>query len=142
MPRIKISLPEKSIYNTEIDVRITDINYGNHLGNDSLVGILHEARLKWLTSLGYSELNVEETGLIMSELVVNFLSESFFGDKLIISIFIGEITASGFELFYLLETNRENKQIIIAKAKTGMVCYDYASKKISSVPEKFKKLFS
>ena len=37
MPRIKLELHEILIYSTEIPVRITDINYGGHLGNDSIL---------------------------------------------------------------------------------------------------------
>ncbi len=55
MSRIKIEMPEKFIYKTEIPVRITDINYGGHLGNDSLLSIIHEARVRFLKHLEYSE---------------------------------------------------------------------------------------
>ncbi|MBA3674954.1 MAG: esterase, partial [Chitinophagaceae bacterium] len=58
MPRIKINLPVK-YFNIEINipVRITDINYGDHVGNDSLVAIIHEARMQFLQHYGYTELN-------------------------------------------------------------------------------------
>jgi len=46
MARIKIEIPDKFIYKTEIPIRITDINYGGHLGNDSLLSIIHEARVR------------------------------------------------------------------------------------------------
>jgi acyl-CoA thioester hydrolase len=45
MPRVKIELPESWTFRTDIPIRITDINYGNHMGNDSFLGILHEARM-------------------------------------------------------------------------------------------------
>ena len=43
MARIKIELPAKCIAAFTIPVRITDINYGNHVGNNSMVEIIHEA---------------------------------------------------------------------------------------------------
>jgi YbgC/YbaW family acyl-CoA thioester hydrolase len=134
MARIKIIIPEKIITQIIIPVRITEINYGNHLGNDSLVSILHEARMQWLSQLGYTELNIESTGLIMSDLAVEYKSESFYGDKLKVTISIGEISAVSFELFYHV-INQDNKEI--AKAKTGMVCYDYAAGKVTGIPAKF-----
>ena len=72
MARIKIELPENSIASFTIPVRITDINYGNHVGNDSFVAIIHEARMQWLKQYGYTELQVEAVGLIMSDLAVEF----------------------------------------------------------------------
>ena len=63
-------MPDKKLTEVKVLVRISDINYGNHLGNDSLVSIIHEARILWLKSLNYTELNIEGTGLIMSDLAV------------------------------------------------------------------------
>jgi len=134
MARIKIDIPAKSIAEIKLPVRITDINYGNHLGNDALVSILHEARVHWLAQLGYTELNVENTGLIMSDLGIEYKNESFYGDQLTITIAIGDISSVSFELYYHV-INQHNKEI--AKAKTGMVCYDYERKKVAPVPSKF-----
>ena len=118
MARIKIEFPEKILESLCIPVRITDVNYGNHIGNDALVSIIHEARVQWLNKLGYTEMNIEGVSIIMSDLAVCYLSESFYGDNLQISIAIGEFSSAGFELFYLIETIREEKKITIAKAKT------------------------
>lgn len=140
MARIKLTIPPDIIGTVTIPVRITDINYGNHLGNDALVSIIHEARVQWLKANNYSEIDIEGTGLIMGDLAVEYTSESFYGDVLEISIAAAEITRVGFELYYRIETNRNDKKIVIAKAKTGMICYDYTAKKVSAVPEKFKAL--
>ena len=137
MARIKINIPEKIIASVIIPVRITDINYGNHAGNDALVGIIHEARVQWLSQLGYTELNIEGTGLILSDLAVEYKNESFYGDQLKVTIYIGELTTVSFELFYSI-VNQGNK--LIAKAKTGMVCFNYVNKKVVIVPEKLRVL--
>ena len=46
MARIKLEMPEQFMGSFQVPVRITDINYGNHLGNDAFVSILHEARMQ------------------------------------------------------------------------------------------------
>ncbi|MBC7866426.1 MAG: thioesterase family protein [Gloeobacteraceae cyanobacterium ES-bin-316] len=137
MARIKIQLPDKMIAEVKIKVRITDINYGNHLGNDSLVSILHEARVLWLHSFGFSELDIDGVGLIMSDLGVEFKNESFYGDELTVEIYTENVGPVSFELYYNL-TNQQNK--LIAKAKTGIVCYDYEEKKVTALPEKLKAI--
>ena len=104
MARIKIELPEKKIGTVEIPVRITDVNYGNHVGNDAIVGIIHEARVSWLKQLNYSELNIEGTSIIMSDLAVTYMNESYYGDILTIDLFIGEFSSAGFEIFYSIKT--------------------------------------
>ena len=135
-------IPERKIFFTEIAVRITDINYGNHVGNDALVRILHEARVQWLTSKNYTELNIEGASLIMADLTVEYKGESFYGDLLKIEIAIGEISKAGFELYYIIHVNRNANNILIAKAKTGMVCFNYEEKKVREIPEKFVQLLS
>ena len=137
MARVKLLIPERKIFSTEIGVRITDINYGNHLGNDALVSLLHEARMQWLRTLNYTELNIEGASLIMADLAVEYKGESFYGDVLIIAIAIGEISKASFEIYYHLTTNRLDKNVTIAKAKTGLVCYDYKEKKVIELPQKF-----
>ncbi len=140
MARVKLIVPEKKIFIAEITVRITDINYGNHLGNDSLVGIIQEARMQWLATNNFTELNIAGAALIMADLAVEYKAESFYGDKLFIAIAIGEITRVGFELYYEITTTRNAKKIVIANAKTGMVCFDYEVKKVVGVPEAFLKI--
>lgn len=140
MGRIKLIIPEHKIFSTEIAVRITDINYGNHVGNDALVSMLHDARMQWLSSLNYTELNIENAALIMADLAVEYKAESFYGDVLFIGISIGEITKVSFEIFYEVTTIRSDKKILIAKAKTGMVCYDYEAKKVANIPKRFSQI--
>ena len=141
MARIKIDLPKKNIGTVEIPVRITDVNYGNHVGNDAIVGIIHEARVSWLKQLNYSELNIEGASIIMSDLAVTYMNESYYGDILTIDLFIGEFSSAGFEIFYNIKTQRDEKELQIARAKTGIVFFNYETRKIASVPEKFKIKF-
>ncbi len=137
MARVRLNIPENKIFSTNIPVRITDINYGNHVGNDALVSIVHEARMQWLANNNYTELNVAGAALIMADLAVEYKAESFYGDTLNITISIGEITKISFEIFYEISTLRNDKKILIANAKTGMVCFDYEARKITSIPENF-----
>lgn len=142
MARLKIIFPEKMIAEISIPVRISDINYGNHVGNDSFVSIIHEARIQWLQHHNFSELDINGTALIMSGLSFEFKSEAFYGDVLHIEIAAGEISTVGFELFYRLTTIRSEKNILIAIAKTDMACFDYGSKKLMKVPEVLSVLLS
>ena len=143
MPRVKIDLPEKFLETSiKIPVRITDINYGDHVGNDSLVAIIHEARMQFLQLHGFTELNIEGVGLIMSDLVVEFKNESFYKDVIEVKIGSSNISKVSFELYYQLSTVRNNNEIIIANAKTTMVCYDYDLKKVTALSDKLKEILS
>lgn len=138
MARYKIITPEKTIATIYIRVRITDINYGNHLGNDALVSLIHEARVAWLKQGGFSEMNVGGCGTIMNELLINYLHESYYGDELTFEISIGDHSSSSFEIYYNITTIRNGEKIGIAKAKTGMVCFDYEKKRIAPISDQLK----
>ena len=142
MARVKLEIPTNKIFSVNIPVRITDINYGNHVGNDALVSIVHEARMQWLAHNNYTELNVAGAALIMSDLAVEYKAESFYGDILNIAISIGEITKAGFEIFYEIVTTRNNKKILIANVKTGIVCFDYEARKVTTIPSIFLELIN
>lgn len=142
MPRVKIQLPEKFLFETLIPVRITDLNYGNHVGNDTILSILHEARVQYLGQFSLEELNFDGVGLIMSDVAIEFKNELFYGDKIIASVIATGFSKVAFELYYKLEKQNAGKRMIIAIAKTGMVCYDYPAKKIVSLPESARKKIS
>ncbi len=140
MGRIKIDIPEHKLAEIKIAVRISDINYGNHVGNDAFISIIHEARVQWLQHHGYTELDFSGTGLIMSDLSIEFKNESFYGDMIEVSIYAGETARVSFDLFYQLSVIRNNGKIILANAKTGMITYDYERKKPVSLPDAALKL--
>ena len=140
MARIKIDIPDKIIGTFIIPVRIADINYGNHVGNDAFVSIIHEARMQWLKQYNYTELKIEGIGLIMTDLAIEFKSESFYGDVVEVKLGVDDITRVGFDLYYQLFAKRNNESILIANAKTGMVCFDYDIRKVAAIPEKLSTI--
>jgi len=138
MARIRIELPEKFSFSTKIPIRITDINYGGHVGNDTILTLIHEARVQFLKHFGYEELNIEGVSLIMSDAIIEFKNELFYGDNITAFVTANNFTRAGFDLFYKLARNETN----IAFAKTGMICYNYDSKKVVSLPEPVKEKLS
>lgn len=134
MARIKVELPEQFAFSTTIPVRITDLNYGKHVGNDTILSMIHEARVQYLHKLGYGELDLAGVGVIMSDVGIEFKSELFYGDEVLASVAAADITKISFDLYYKLEKRSGDKTILVAIAKTGMVCYDYSKKKVTAIP--------
>ena len=134
MARIKIDLPEQFSFFTSIPIRITDLNYGNHVGNDAVLSIIHEARMQFLKNVGYTEMEFAGVGMIMSDVAIEFKNELFYGDIVMASVTATGFSKMGFDIYYKLEKASGDKNILVAAAKTGMVCFDYAKKKIVSLP--------
>ena len=130
MGRIKIELPETFSFTAEVKVRITDLNYGNHVGNDSFLALLHEARIQFLAEHNLTELSAEGPGLIMTDAAIEFKKELNYGDTAIIHVTADNINNFSFTLFYLIEKMNGDKKETVAKAQTGMLKYDYKLKKV------------
>ncbi len=137
MPRVKLFPKENYSFTTEILVRITDLNYGGHLGNDALLSLIHEARVEFLASYGYSEMDCGGVSLIMGDTAIVYKAEAYAGDVLQFEIIADEVTRSGFRIFY--RVTRKKDGIVIALVENGMVCYDYQKKEIRTVPDAVKK---
>jgi YbgC/YbaW family acyl-CoA thioester hydrolase len=136
MARIKLHMPDRYQFSTSIEVRITDLNYGNHLANDSLLSIIHEARVRFLSHFGYTELDIEATSIIMADSVIIYKSQSYYGDSLKIEIGIGEISKKSCDFYYRI-TKGEN--IVVALCKTAIVFFDYHTQKPALIPKAFLK---
>ena len=134
MDRIKLTLPESFSFSTNIRVRITDLNYGGHVGNDSFLSLIHEARQQFLINYSYSELNFAGSSLIMADVGIEYRAELNYGDEVKISVAATGFDKIGFDIFYLLEVMKVDKMIIAGKVKTGMICYDYSAKKKIAIP--------
>jgi YbgC/YbaW family acyl-CoA thioester hydrolase len=137
MPRIKITLPETFTFNTTLPIRITDLNYGGHVGNDTVLTLLHEARVQFLRHFNYTELDLGGVGLIMSDVAIEFKSELFYGDAVKAYVTADDFSKVGFDICYELVNEKNEK--VAAIAKTGMVCFDYEKKKVVAVPQEVKE---
>ena len=137
MPRVKLHIPDTFTFETEIPVRVTDINYGGHLGNDAVLSLMHEARVRYLVSLGYSELDIEGASIIMTDAHIVFRGEGFYGDTLLIQIAPDRPEGVRFDLWYRILHKGTGKEI--ARARTEISFFDYSTRKTVPVPEAFIK---
>jgi acyl-CoA thioesterase FadM len=139
MARVKLDIPQSFLFQTTIPVRITDINYGGHAGNDSILSIIHEARMQFLKHWECDEKNFFGTGLIMNDVAIQFKKEVFYGDILEVLVAVQDIEKVSFDIVYKLNIIKGGRTDTVAIAKTGMVCFDYSAKKITPVPQEVKK---
>jgi acyl-CoA thioester hydrolase len=138
MERIKINLPATFTFSTLLTIRITDLNYGAHVGNDTFLSLMHEARQQFLMQYGYKELDVAGAGLILTDAGIEYKKELNYGDEIKISVVASGFDKYGFDLYYKVEIVTALGLILAGKAKTGMICYDYEKKKLTGLPEEAK----
>lgn len=137
MPRIQLHFPEECKFSCELTVRASDLNYGNHVGNDSMLTIIQEARILFYQSMGYkNELNFEgSVGHIVADAAVVYKSEGFLGDVWTIEIGVADFNKYGFDMFYRVTNKATTKEVAIGK--TGIVFFDFDKRKVTPIPESF-----
>jgi len=137
MARIKLDMPDNYLFTAEIPLRISDINYGGHLGNDAVLSLIHESRVQFLRRYGYTEMNVEGFGIIMTDTAIVYKSEGFYGDRIKVDITIADFNKYGCDIYYLM-SNKETATDV-AHVKTGIVFFDYEMRKVVPLPEAFRE---
>ena len=140
--KLNINFPESINYSMSQAVRIQDVNYRKHLGHDKLVSMIHEARAAFFESLGISELVDSSEGYILADLQVMYLDEAFFGDELKFEIALSEVSNRSCQICYRISKGSKqlDKAVVIAKAKTGVVFYDYDLRQAISAPPELSRL--
>ncbi len=135
MNRVKLKIPEPVLYRFGYKIRINDLNYGNHLANDKVLQIAHEARAAFVKSLGYNELDIEGTGMIMADAMIQYLAEGKEDDLLTVEIAIDQLRNMAFDVYHHLILKDNGKSI--AKVKAAIVGFDYQNKKVAPFPHCF-----
>ncbi len=137
MPRAKLTEQPEYEFCYPIMLQPRDINYGGHLGVDSLVSIVGAARAYIFKSIGLSEGNLgkDKVGIIMTDFTVSLKAQGFMFDNLEVYTHIGELTKSGFRFFHKITRGLS----LIAIAEAGFLAFDYAANRVTSVPEQFSK---
>lgn len=130
-----MTLPDTVAYYTELTVRIQDINYGNHVGNDAFISLLHEARIRYFTHLGYSETDIEGCAIVISDLAAIYKSQARHGDRLKIEIAATDFNKYGCDIFY--RVTRVPEQTLVLEAKTGIVFFNYLENRVVRMPGRF-----
>lgn len=138
MQRIKIELLEIFLFATEMPVRVYDVNFAGHLSNDSILSMIHEARILFLKNWGYSEVDTEGAGIIMFDAAIQYKSQGYHADVLVFEVTVNNFIKTGCDFIFKITNKSTGKEI--ARAKTGIAFFDYKINKLVPVPEKFKLL--
>ncbi len=133
MARIKLSIPDsRPIFSTTVTLTVNFINYGGHMGNDAILTLCQEARIRYLKTLGFNELNYFGKSIIQADAAIVYKGEGFLGDQLSVDIYLDDLNEYGMDFFYVFKNSENQKEI--ARAKTGIVFFDYTLRKISKRP--------
>jgi len=126
------------LYNCGLQVRVSDLNYGNHLSNDAILSYFHEIRVQWLSHNQLSEQDVGGCGLIMTGASIEYLKQGHLHQKLTLSLSVNCVSKARFNLLYKLKD--QQKGHLVASGETRMGCFDYQRQKAVRTPVDFTAL--
>jgi acyl-CoA thioester hydrolase len=137
MSRIDVDLPERVLFTTEIPIRVGDINYGGHLGNDAVLSIAQEARARFYASHGFSELECDGASTAMVNAALIYGAEGKYGMVLRVEIGAADVRSREFDLLYRMVEAASGKEV--ARVKTGIVSIDLTTRRIVRLPERLRR---
>jgi 4-hydroxybenzoyl-CoA thioesterase len=132
-------LPGHFAFSTEIPICIGLINYSGHLDNALLLTLISEARVRFLQSLGHSEMDVEGVGIIVADAAVQYRSEAFHGEVMVVEMTPRDFRRAGCNLVWRMCDRASGREV--ARGKTGIVFFDYGGRKVAPVPPRFRARF-
>jgi acyl-CoA thioesterase FadM len=138
MSRVKVTSPEQFLFSMERRVGISDVNYARHLDSVTMVQFLHEARLQFLASLGFTEANIFGLGMVVTDMAIDYRSESFANDCLIIDVGVSDFNRYGLDIG--LQVTNSALESVVCNAKIGVVFFDFDKHQISPTPNSFRQL--
>ena len=140
MARLILTFPEDQYYYTTLlTVRVTDINAGNHLGNDSMISMISEARARFLFEFGVGETERDGTGIIVTDLATTYRAEAHARDQLLFEVGVMDFNKYGGDIIFRITRPKDKK--LIAMAKQGFVFFNYKTSEVVVMPEEFRAKF-
>ncbi|MBN2801519.1 MAG: thioesterase family protein [Deltaproteobacteria bacterium] len=137
MPKVKLQKIESYRFKTSEKIRVSDLNYGGHLGYDKILALIHNSRLELFKNWGVTELDLGDgkTGIVATDSIVNYLGEGFLHDTLTIEIEPVEAGSLSFRLAHNITRTSDGSPV--ALAEVGFIGFDYKTRSPSRLPKMF-----
>ena len=129
-------------FSIEIKVRYCETDQMGLVHHGSYINYFEEARIAWISNLGFSYSEMEKSGIILpvSKLNVSYLRPAYFDDDLLVSVEIAELPTSRLIFNYTIKNKDEvvvTGTTVLAflnkETKKPVRCPDYMLEKVNSL---------
>ena len=127
-------------FSIEIKVRYCETDQMGLVHHGSYINYFEEARIAWISNLGFSYSEMEKSGIILpvSKINVIYLRPAYFDDDLLVSVEIAELPTSRLIFNYKLKKKEEvivTGTTVLAflnkETKKPVKCPDYMLEKVT-----------
>ena len=127
-------------FSIEIKVRYCETDQMGLVHHGSYINYFEEARIAWISNIGFSYSEMEKSGIILpvSKLNVSYLRPAYFDDDLLVSVEIAELPTSRLIFNY---TIKKEEEVIVTgttvlaflnkETKKPVKCPDYMLEKVT-----------
>lgn len=120
-------------FSIPLTVRVSDLNYGNHVGYQNFFSFFQEARIAYLAQFGFSELDIGGCSIIVTEANCKYKRELHLNDAISVACAVRQLKSKMFVMDYKITAEGS----ICAQGFTKVMCFDYKTKSVGRVPEVF-----
>ncbi|KGE77777.1 hypothetical protein CVH10_04655 [Halomonas sp. ND22Bw] len=134
MERVKLEFPEADILHRHpLSVRITDMNYGRHLGHDAVVSLMHEARVQALATRSLAEGDMGGYPCVAADLAVQYQAESRWPEALEVDTAIPTPGRRAIAVYHRIRRLADDRPV--ATARINLMLVDPATGRPVAVPD-------
>jgi acyl-CoA thioester hydrolase len=139
MARIEVNLPAKFNFSTEIPIRVSDINRGNHLGHVAMLAMLEEARTRFLAALNINLEGNSNNGYLVTDVAIVYKRQAYYQQTLKIEMAANDFHGKSFDFVYRVSEASSGTEV--ARAKTGHLLFDFQTQKVAPITPEFRNRF-
>jgi len=126
------------VFEARLPVLLSHLDRGNRLASESILALLQEARMQFLSQDSMTETSlVGHVGFLISQVNINYQTQAVYGDELRIQIYASRFTQKSRLFSFNYQVIRDSDNVVIANAATQHAFYDYQLKRITSAPSEF-----
>ena len=115
-------------FSIKIKVRYCETDQMGLVHHGSYVNYFEEARIAWISNLGFSYSEMEKSGIILpvSKLNVSYLKPAYFDDNLVVNVELAEMPTSRLIFNYTIKKNNDE---VVVTGKTVLAFLNKETKR-------------
>ena len=102
-----------------------------------LLTLVSDARARYFQSLGSTEMNVEGVGIVVADAAVQYRSEAFHGEIMVVYKAAADFNKYGCDVLWRMDDKVSAREV--TRGKTGIVFFNYGARKVVPAPDNFRR---
>jgi acyl-CoA thioester hydrolase len=127
-------------HKTNVQVRFNDIDIVGHVNNAIYQYYYDFGKLKFMNSVFENIINWNESGFVLLNINIDYISPIYLNDNIIVETRIDEIKNKSIVIQQIIrEQGSENEKGVKSVAKSVMVAYNFTTKESIEIPNEWRQ---